>query len=211
MTSFYVANKTVHKLNKTIMKKLQTILVLLSVLSVGSYAQGISGGAKLGLNLADQTYSGSGSYSSPGIRPDFHVGGYLTLMFTEHLGLQPELLYSGQGAKSGSSKLKLNYVTVPILFRFNVNSVLSFHAGPQFGVLTSAKLKNGSNSVDYKDNYKSSDVGIAIGTTVDLPMKLNFTFRLIKGLSDINNVDNSTVKVKNFNIQLSVGYKLFGK
>ncbi|HTJ48339.1 MAG TPA: porin family protein [Cyclobacteriaceae bacterium] len=193
------------------MKKLQTVLVLLSMISVGTYAQGISGGAKLGLNLADQTYSGSGSYSSPGIRPDFHVGGYLTLMFTEHMGLQPEVLYSGQGAKSGSSKLKLNYITVPILFRFNVNKVLSFHAGPQFGVLASAKLKNGSNSVDYKDNYKSSDVGIAIGTTVDLPMKLNFTFRIIKGLSDINNVDNSSVKIRNFNIQLSVGYKLFGK
>jgi len=196
--------------NKLTMKKFLTIVALVFASSLGVYAQGLSGGAKAGLNFADVTYSGSGSYSSPGIRPDFHVGGYLTFMFTEHLGLQPELLYSGQGAKSGSSKLKINYITVPILVRFNVNKVLSFHAGPQIGILTSAKVKSGSSSIDYKDNYKSSDVGIAIGTTVDLPMKLNFTFRLIKGITDINDT-GSSLEVRNFNIQLSVGYKLFGK
>lgn len=193
------------------MKKLQTILVLLSVLSVGSYAQGISGGAKLGLNMANQTFSGNGSYSSPSFLPGIHAGGYLTLMFSEHVGLQPEVLFSGQGAKSGSEKIKLNYISVPILARFNVNQLLSFHVGPQIGLLASAKDKVGSSSTDVKSYYKSTDVGVAFGATVDLPMKLNFTLRFIKGLSDISDVSGSDVKVKNYTLQLSVGYKLFGK
>ena len=39
------------------MKKILSLLTLLSVISVGVYAQGISGGLKLGLNLANQTMS----------------------------------------------------------------------------------------------------------------------------------------------------------
>ena len=131
-------------------------------------------------------------------------------MLSEHFGVQPEILYSGQGAKSGTEKMKLAYVTVPVLARFNVNKVLSFHAGPQFGVLTSANYKIGSNSTNVKDDYKSSDVSIAAGLGIDLPIKLNFSFRFVKGLSDINNAD-SGAKIKNYTLQLSVGYKLFGK
>ena len=43
------------------MKKILSLLTLLSVISVGVYAQGISGGLKLGLNLANQTMSSTES------------------------------------------------------------------------------------------------------------------------------------------------------
>ncbi|HEY9047756.1 MAG TPA: porin family protein [Ohtaekwangia sp.] len=191
------------------MKKTTTVLLFVFFASVGALAQGLSGGVKAGLNLANQTFSGNGYTSSPGFLPSIHGGVYVTLMFTDHFGLQPELLYSGQGAKSGDVKLKLNYVTIPILLRYNVNDILSFHAGPQFGVLLSAKSKVGSNSTDVKDQLKGSDVGAAIGIGVDLPMKLNFAFRFVKGFSDINDVTDS-YKQKNYILQFSVGYKLFG-
>lgn len=192
------------------MKKIATVLVCLVVFATGVYAQGISVGVKGGLNLANQTFSGNGYTSSPSFRPTLHLGGYLTCMFSEHLGLQPELLYSGQGAKSGNAAYKFNYIAIPVLVRYNVNDLLSFHAGPQVSVLASAKYDNGVTSVDYKDNVKTTDVGVAAGVAVDLPMKLNFTFRFIKGLSDINDT-NSSVKTKNYTLQLSVGYKLLGK
>jgi hypothetical protein len=195
------------------MKKVLSILFLLTVLSAGVYAQGVSGGVKLGLNMANQTLSGNGFTTSPSFLPGFHAGGYLTMMFTEHLGLQPEVLYSGQGAKNGSYKLKLGYITVPVLVRFNINDIISFHLGPQIGVLTSAKAKIGSDSQDVKDGFKTTDVGVALGGAVDLPMGLNFNLRFIKGFSDINDDDSfgSDYKEKNYNIQVSVGYKLFGK
>jgi len=192
------------------MKTSTTALILVLLVSIGSYAQGLSGGVKAGLNLANQTYSGNGYTTSPSFLPALHAGVYLTAMLSEHIGVQPELLYSGQGAKSGSEKWKLSYVSIPVLFRYNVNSLLSFHAGPQFGVLLSAKDKIGSNTVDIKDNFKSSDVSLALGVGIDLPMKLNFTGRFVKGLSDINDT-GSSITAKNYILQLSVGYKLFGK
>lgn len=193
------------------MKNFTTTLVLVFFVSAGVFAQGVSGGVKAGLNLANQTFSGNGYTTSPSFLPGLHAGVYLTAMLSEHFGLQPELLYSGQGAKSGSEKLKMNYINVPVLLRYNVNSIVSFHAGPQFGFLASAKDKVGSNSMDVKDQFKSTDLSVAAGVGIDLPVKLNFNFRFIKGLSDINDIDNSSIKMKNYTLQLSVGYKLFGE
>lgn len=193
------------------MKNFTTTLVLVFFVSAGVFAQGVSGGVKAGLNLANQTFSGNGYTTSPSFLPGLHAGVYLTAMLSDHFGLQPELLYSGQGAKSGSEKLKMNYINVPVLLRYNVNSIVSFHAGPQFGFLASAKDKVGSNSMDVKDRFKSTDLSVAAGVGIDLPVKLNFNFRFIKGLSDINDIDNSSIEMKNYTLQLSVGYKLFGE
>ena len=190
------------------MKKIST-LVFACFMGAVAYGQGISGGIKAGLNLANQTFSGNGYTTSPSFLPGLHAGAYATIMFSDHLGLQPEVLYSAQGAKSGDQKYKVNYVTVPVLVRYSVNDLLSFHAGPQFGILTSAKYTFGSDEQDVKDQVKGTDMGIAAGVAVDLPMKLNFAFRFVQGLSNINDTDSS-VKQKNYNLQFSVGYKLFG-
>lgn len=191
------------------MKKIST-LVFACLLGAVAYGQGLSGGVKAGLNLANQTFKSNGYTTSPSFLPGMHAGAYVTWMFSEHLGLQPEVMYSGQGAKSGDQKLKVNYVNIPVLVRYNVNDLLSFHAGPQFGVLTSAKATYGSSEEDIKDQLKGSDMGVAAGVGIDLPMKLNFSFRFIQGLSNISDAGSSTTQ-KNYNLQLSVGYTLFGK
>ena len=67
----------------------------------------------------------------------------------------------------------------------------------------------GSNETDVKDQVKGSDIGVAAGVGIDLPMKLNFSFRFIQGISDIGEEASSTTK--NYNLQFSVGYTLFGK
>jgi hypothetical protein len=190
-----------------LMKKITT-LVFACLLGAVAYGQGLSGGIKAGLNLANQTYKSSGYTVSPSFLPGMHAGAYVTWMFSEHLGLQPEVMYSAQGAKNGDYKFKVNYVNIPVLVRYNVNDLLSFHAGPQFGILTSAK--EGTTETDVKDQVKGSDMGVAAGVGIDLPMKLNFSFRFIQGLSNINEA-NSSVTQKNYNLQFSVGYTLFGK
>lgn len=192
------------------MKKVLSLLTFFSLIAIGSYAQGVSGGLKLGLNLANQTISASGFTTSPSFRPSLHAGGYLTLMISSKLGVQPEVLYSGQGAKQGEYTLKLNYIAVPVLVRFNITDRFNIHAGPQIGILAGAKAKMGSESEDVKDQFKSTDIGLAAGLGVDLPMGLNFGFRFVKGMSNIS-ADSDDAKYKNYNLQFSVGYKLFGK
>ena len=159
------------------MKKILSLLTLLSVISVGVYAQGISGGLKLGLNLANQTIKSSemGFTASPSFRPSIHAGGYLTIMLSEKFGIQPEVLYSGQGYKQNGGTLAIDYITVPVIVRYNFTPIFSAHLGPQMGFLMSAKAKyDGADEEDMKDYFKGSDIGIAGGIGIDLPMGLNF-------------------------------------
>lgn len=194
------------------MKKVLSLFAFLTLMTLGAYAQGVSGGLKFGLNLANQTMSGQGMTVSPSFRPSFHAGGYITIMFSDRLGVQPEVLYSGQGYKQNGGSFKADYITVPVLIRFNITNIFSLHAGPQIGMLTSAKVDTGSGSEeDVKDQLKGTDMGVAGGLAVDLPMGLNFGFRFVKGFSNIIDGDSDGYKQKNYNLQLSVGYKLFGK
>jgi hypothetical protein len=191
------------------MKKILSLFAFLSLIAVGVNAQGISGGLKFGLNLANQTISSGelGFTASPSFRPTIHAGGYLTAMLTEKFGVQPEILYSGQGYKQGSAVFKANYITVPVLLRYNFTDLFSIHAGPQIGILASAK----ADGEDVKDMLKGTDIGIAAGLGVDLPMGLNFGFRFVKGMTNIIDDDSEDLKYKNYALQFSVGYKLFGK
>jgi len=194
------------------MKK--TLFVLfVSFMSVSAFSQSLSVGVKAGMNIANQNFSGSGFSLDTKALIGFHAGAYATVMFSENIGIQPEVLYSAQGSKvdfSGSStSYKFNYINVPVLFRYNVNKLLSFHAGPQIGFLASAKAKDDSGSSDIKSEAKGSDFSLAVGGTIDLPMKLNLTARYAFGLTNINNDGSGTTK--NGNFQISVGYKLFGK
>jgi hypothetical protein len=59
-------------------------------------AQSIRFGAKAGVNFASV-----GGEDVPNLegKTGFHIGGLVEILFTEKLGIQPEILYSTQGAK----------------------------------------------------------------------------------------------------------------
>jgi len=191
------------------MKKILSLFAFLSLIAIGVNAQGISGGVKLGMNLANQTISAEGITVSPSFRTSIHAGGYLTAMISEKFGVQPEVLYSGQGAKNGDFSFKANYITVPVMLRWNFTSLFSIHAGPQVGILMSAKEEMQGQTEDVKDEFKSTDIGVAAGIGIDLPIGLNFGFRFVKGMTNI--ADSDDYKQKNYALQFSAGYKLFGK
>lgn len=195
------------------MKKILSLLTFVTLIAIGANAQGVSGGLKLGMNLANQTISSSeaGFTASPSFRPSIHAGGYLTLMLSEKFGVQPEVLYSGQGYKQNGGTMSVNYITVPVVLRYNFTDLFSIHLGPQIGILASAKAKiDGQDDEDMKEYLKGTDVGVAAGIGIDLPMGLNFGFRFVKGFTNILD-ESDEVKYKNYNLQFSVGYKLFGK
>jgi Outer membrane protein beta-barrel domain len=193
------------------MKKVIALVFTLVLFGTAAFSQGVSGGIKAGLNLSNMDISGNGFSLDTKTLAGFHGGLYLTAMFNEHVGIQPEVLYSAQGCKidvfNTNGTIKANYINIPILLRYNINDMFSLHAGPQIGILASAEGKSGSSSTDLKDNASSTDIAVAFGGTVDLPMKLNFTARYCLGLSDIDEDSNSTTKNNTF--QISVGYKLF--
>lgn len=198
------------------MKKTFFTLTLIAFCAGSVLAQGISGGIKAGANFANQKIDYEGLDISPSSRTSLHLGVFLTIMVSETFGVQPELMYNSVGSKieiGGEDGIsKVNYLSVPIMVRYNPVAIFNIHAGPQFGFLLSAEDEYDGNSEDTKDEYKQLDLGLGIGAGVDLPMGLGFSARYVVGLSNIADTEDlEDVKLTNSVIQLSATYKIFGK
>lgn len=196
------------------MNKLFLTALFIVAASSFSLAQGVSFGLKAGVNFANQTIETSSISLSPDGRTGFHGGVYLTGMVTEHFGIQPEVYYSMQGSEfnvgNTTTKINMDYLSIPVLFRYNITDFFNIHVGPQFGIVMKAETKSGSNTADFKDDVKSADIGGAFGAGVDLPFGLNGGLRYVQGFSNISNDDSNDSKLKNKMFQIYIGYRLFG-
>jgi hypothetical protein len=195
------------------MKK-TALLVLFVTLSMCSFAQGLDVGIKGGLNVASQNISTSFFKPDISAKAGFHGGVFVTYMFSEKLGIQPEFLYSMQGSTTDFDgeeyEDKLGYLNIPLLVRFNILDMLSVHAGPQFGFLLSAKETFEGITEDIKSDFKSSDFGIAVGAEADLIMNLGVGARYVFGMTDIVSGEDSSwsgYEIKNAVFQLYVKFK----
>ena len=177
-----------------------TISALLVVLSAGvAMAQAsVSLGLKGGLNFASvNTTSPGAAYSS---RTGYHVGAFANFKFTK-LAIQPEIIYSVQGADAAAGNIETGYINIPIILKFYLIGGLNLQAGPQFGFLSSAT----SGGVDIKSTLESSDISVGLGAGFDIS-KFVIDARYNLGISD---VDKATTEAKNQVFQLSVGFKFF--
>ena len=121
------------------MKKTLIAFALIACCAGTTWAQGLSGGIKVGANFANQKYKSDFGNLSPDARTSLHLGVYATMMFSETFGLQPELLYNSVGSKLDFSDLggeevvsKFNYLAIPVMLRYNPVPIFNIHAGPQF-------------------------------------------------------------------------------
>lgn len=170
----------------------------------GRDVTGTQFGVKGGLTLAvlDGQINTNSEY-----KPDFHLGGFLRRRPTPSFALQPELVYSRQGAKNSfpvgpvtlETKTTLSYLNVPVLAKVYLGKVFHLQVGPQFGLLLGGREKgqvgytqssNGNSFIedekDVKDEFKS-DIAICGGIGIDLPSGLTVGARLNYGFTNIEN------------------------
>ncbi len=183
------------------MKKITIACLFLMMAAAGAFAQAsVSLGLKGGLNFAKVDVSSvSAAYNS---KTGYHIGAFANFKFTK-LAIQPELIYSVQGADASAGNLELGYFNIPILLKFYLIGGLNLQAGPQFGFLTSAT----AGGTDIKSLMKGSDTSIALGAGFDIS-KFVIDARYNMGLSEIQDAAGAAA-TKNQVFQLSVGFKLF--
>ena len=186
------------------MKKLMALIALVVVNFTGLSGQEISLGAKVGLNLSTLQPELTDS------RTSFHLGGIAEISLTDLFSIQPELLYSAQGAKDQNDSdnneiFKVDYITLPVLAKYYVFDALSIEAGPQLGILLSAEQEDNGTTDDLKDVTKSTDFGFTLGVGYKLENGLNFGARYYFG-TDVNDIAEDPEEFKNRVFQISVGY-----
>jgi opacity protein-like surface antigen len=193
-------------MKKVIMSALATI-----VLAGSLQAQSLKLGVKLGANLSKID---AAAYTD-GFKLSYQGGAWLELDVTKKLGVQPELLFSQTSSTTtndpntiltGLNKnidTKLNYLSIPVLLRYNVNKFVTINLGPQYSILlnkNSSLLDNGKNA------FKSGDLSAVAGLQLSLG-SLRVYGRYNVGLTDLKNVEDKE-KWTSQQIQLGVGLQL---
>jgi opacity protein-like surface antigen len=134
-------------------------------------------------------------------------GAFLGFNFTEHFGIQGEVIYSSLSQKYSEQgkqyEIDLTYINVPLLLSLNSGKSkpvnLNLVAGPQIGFNVGSDVKttsdDGTTTSTAIVSVKKSDVGFAFGAGVDFGINAAKTFRLglgyrgVIGIIDIS--DNS--------------------
>ena len=184
------------------MKKILVLAVLTVLGFTNVNAQEIKFGAKGGLNFA--SISGDNTKGIDLVTA-FNFGVLSEIPISDKFSFQPELMYSGQGYSFKNNTIALSYLNIPLMGKYYLTKGLSLEAGPQIGFLLSAK----NEKTDVKDSFNTFDFGVNFGLGYKLDNGLNFGVRYNLGLTDINNLDNSSIENKNGVLQLSIGYFFF--
>lgn len=209
------------------MKKILYTLIVLTVLNFTAKAQEssysdsaseqttIKLGLKGGFNFSDLNESGLKT------RTDLHIGGVMEIFVNNNFSIQPELMYSSQGAREEEdtpfgrfeAKMKINYINVPVMFKYYVRNGFSIQAGPQIGFVVSSKLSTDIvpvDNIDLKSITNSVDFGFNMGLGYEFSQGLFFDARYNFGLTNtLQPIKGSDFDGggKNRVFQLSVGYK----
>lgn len=184
------------------MKKVIFVAVIALFSLVGVNAQ-TSFGAKAGLNSATLIGDIDGNKSLIG----FNAGVFAEIALADSFYIQPELFYSTQGTDDyqhllSKYKLNLDYINLPIMFKYDVANRFYLEAGPQVGFLVSAKR----GDVDVKDIFETTDFGANFGLSYGFTETIFAQARYNIGLSDIYKNEGND-KVSNAVISFSLGYK----
>lgn len=183
-------------------KKLCVAIIAMGMVGVVN-AQEVKLGVKLGMNIS----SLNGNQDNLDPKDGWVLGATAEVALTEKFSLQPELLYSQQGAKSrGNFIYDLNYVTMPIMAKYYIADGFSLEAGPQLSFLVRDELLS-DDDVNFGDltvnpNSENLDVALNVGLGYRLNKRFSVQTRYSIGTMD---VDEST-GLKNGVFQMTVGY-----
>jgi hypothetical protein len=192
------------------MKRILSLIAIATLVGLSATAQtdkkstgGVQFGIKAGINVANLKWKEDGISLTTDSKVGVNAGFFLTAPISENFSIQPELTYSGLGAKSDGETLALNYITVPVLAKYTfAGSGFGIYAGPQIGLLLSAK----SDGEDIKDAMKGSDFAGIFGVDYSVS-KFNFAARYQIGLSNIAK-DAEDGSLKNNAFTFTVGYRI---
>lgn len=184
--------------------------IIICLISSSAFAQDFKVGFKAGADINKingKPFSDQFSYG-------YHLGGFAQIGLTKKIGIQPEVLFSQVNVDTSSnfstvydfkniSKVKLQYLQIPVLLNYSPNPFVSFQVGPQFSILmdqNSTLVENG------KDAFSKGDFSMIGGLQLNIS-KIRLYGRYAVGLSNLNDIDNQQ-KWKSQNIQIGLGLAL---
>jgi len=154
-------------------------------------------GVKGGVSIADVSDNG---YKP---RVTAHGGIYVNKMFNKYFAIQPEVLFSGEGQRYIYNNVEhtwaLNYIQIPLVLQVYPIKELYVEAGPQVGLLVSArdKITGSGHEPDMKANFATAEFSIATGIGFKVVDRVTIYGRYNFGLTDIMSYDPTIIQHSN--------------
>lgn len=194
--------------------KILVPLVAFVLLSVAGMAQGHVPVFQLGIKGGVNISKVDGKSFADEFNYGYHAGAFATIKISDHVQIQPEVLFNQYKTKADTSfsnvfnvknlkDVSLNYLSIPLLLNLTPAKFISFQVGPQFGILLDKHRNLFENG---KDAFSTGDFSMVGGVQLNLG-GIRVSGRYIVGLSNINDVGNSD-KWKNQGFQLSAGFRI---
>jgi hypothetical protein len=172
------------------MKKVILAAILLGG-SVPVYCQSVRGETKTETTAVGDNITSLNNLNSS-YRP-YYIGWLpLPFMFVNRVGLQSDILYSGQVANGYTPAttpggFRNTRFSAPLKFHYQIFPGVSIQAGSQLGSLTGTRQAK-------------------LGASVHLPMGVNFTAGYGAGLNTMNKIGYGN---RNQGLQITAGYRLW--
>ncbi|EDM43052.1 hypothetical protein SCB49_12544 [unidentified eubacterium SCB49] len=196
------------------------ILILVSV-SINSFSQNdiAKFGFKAGVNFSSIA---SGQFNTPGTpRTGILIGFVTEMTIAPEISFSPEIVYSHQGnltriesaGLTSTIKTNLNYINLPLLFKYYLNEKFAIDLGPYVGFNVISKEVNkgagGSNFSDI-DGVNFIDSGLAGSISYNIGQDYFFSARYSRGITSVftNTADGLGLRAKNSVFNLSFGLYL---
>jgi hypothetical protein len=192
------------------------VLVLLLLLGGEASAQDVSWGVKGGVNFATLSVD-----TDPGPSFKYRIGlvagGFFTWPVASHLDIQPEALFSQQGATLDVTDvepvIEIDSLATPVLVRYKLRPTgrgLVIFGGPSFGFKLTAKARatiSGTTTTDdIGDDIKGVDYGLVFGAGWEAG-RLTIDGRYNWGLSGIATDESVGEKTTNRVIAVMAGIR----
>ena len=205
------------------MKKITIALVCMLLTAGAAMAQKqFTFGPKIGVDYTH--FWGKNAYH--GGQLNYQAGVFMEYRFTNRFSIAPEVVFAAQGGKyevkdyndgDGYFDAKftenVNYINIPVMFKYYVTPALSIDLGPQLGINVYSKYTveskdkhlNIKETEDQKDDTKTIDVGVGLGLTYNIAKDVFVQGRYTLGLTEV--FDKSWDTGKNGNAQIAIGYR----
>ena len=183
---------------------MKKIIFLPLLLAVGMLNAQLQFGLKGGVNISNFT-GGDFNNIEKSAYVAWHAGGLVRIKF-DHLALQPEVLFSTQGAKlddgTTEENYEITYVNIPIMLQWQFKGSFYVEAGPQVGFKVSEDIPN--SAID--EFAKSTDLSIGVGLGFLKSKGLGIGGRYTVGVSKVGEFDSANIDpdFKNGVIQFSL-------
>jgi hypothetical protein len=158
---------------------------------------------------------------------NYQAGVFFEYRLADKFSIAPEIVFAAQGAKLTDNEVPvydealgavdhfvketitehINYINVPVMFKYYVIKPLSIDLGPQIGYNVYSKcttdLDGKKETIDQKDITKKVDFGIGLGLTYNIAEEVFVQGRYTLGLTKVFKGG----ELKNGNAQIAIGYR----